>query len=343
MESIYLTNTITDADARNGGVTIMGKQMIGALKAGDRVDSYFSVAYKKPVSEYKYGHMFEFRVADRTGQITVKYWGGENRPSVEKLQSSLERGGVVRIVGEVGEYRGQLEVSVSEKNGGTIDTLESGEYDLSSLVVSLEGLAEMKERLLNFARMVEEPHMVLLLRRFFEDKSFMESFSTCPASIQLHSAAIGGLMHHTLNVAEICSRMLQLQPGLDRDLVIAGALLHDIGKTRSFVISTNINHTVEGNLIGHLIVGDELLMEQIRSIEDFPADLVLKLRHVIASHHGRKEWGSPVEPMMPEALLIHMADDMDAKLNYMALKREEAETEDDWTWDRRLSRLIYLG
>ena len=320
----------------------MTKQMIGELKAGDRVDSYFSVAYKKPVTEYKYGHMFEFRAADRSGQITVKYWGGEDRGRVEKLQGSLERGGVVKLTGEVGEFRNQLEVSVSEKNGGTVSPIGPGEYDVSALVPTLDGMPEMRERLHAFIRTVEEPHIVQLLKAFFEDEGFMEDFSACPASIQLHSAAIGGLLHHTLNVTEICARMVQLQPGLDRDLVTAGSLLHDIGKTRSFAVTTNINHTPEGNLVGHLVIGDELLVERIRTIEGFPEDLAVKLRHILASHHGRKEWGSPVEPMMPEALLVHMADDLDAKLDYMVLKREEAVTEDDWTWDRRLSRLIYL-
>ncbi|UCE81096.1 MAG: HD domain-containing protein [Methanobacteriota archaeon] len=318
------------------------KQMIDALKAGDKVDSYFSVAYKKPVIEYKYGYMFEFRAADKSGQITVKYWGGQDHRRVQELQESLDRGGVARITGEVGEYRNQLEISISEKDGYTVEVLKPGGYEASALVATLDGIPEMRDRLMEFVHIVEEPHIVSLLRGFFEDEAFMESFSTCPASIQLHSAAMGGLIHHTLNVAEICAKMLQLQSGLDRDLVIAGALLHDIGKTRSFEVTTNINHTAEGNLLGHLIIGDELLVERLCTIEGFPVDLSLKLRHVVASHHGRKEWGSPVEPMMPEALLVHEADDLDAKLNYMVSKREGAITEDDWTWDRRLSRLIYL-
>ena len=320
----------------------MQKQMIGGLKAGDKVESYFSVAYKKPVVEYKYGHMFEFRAADRSGQITVKYWGGEDRSRVEKLQESLDRGSVVEISGEVGEYRSQLEISVSEKSGGTLRIVRPGEYDVSTLVMTVDGIPEMKSRLLELVSTIEEPHLVALLKQFFADEAFMEQFSTCPASIQLHSAAIGGLIHHTLNVTDVCLTILQLRRGLDRDLVIAGALLHDIGKTRSYVVTTNINHSLEGNLIGHILVGDELLVQRLREIDSFPEDLALKLRHVIASHHGRKEWGSPVEPMMPEALLVHMADDLDAKLDYMSLKREEAVTEDDWTWDKRLSRLIYL-
>jgi 3'-5' exoribonuclease len=344
VEVIYGLNAIKVISSRPGGGRKMtaDKQFISALKAGDGVDSYFSVAYKKPVTEYKYGHMFEFRAVDRTGQITVKYWGGDDRERVKNLQNAVERGGVVRIKGEAGEYRSQLEISVSEKDGGVIEKLSPGDYDASALLATLEGIPEMRERLMRFVNAVEEPHLSRLLTDQFEDEEFMESFSACPASVQFHSAVIGGLLNHTLTVVETCSKMLQLQPGLDRDLVIAGALLHDIGKTRSYVVAANTNHTPEGNLIGHLVISYELLLDRMRSIDGFPEGLALKLKHVILSHHGRREWGSPIEPMMPEALLVHMADDMDAKLNYMVSRREEAVTEDDWTWDRRLSRLIYL-
>ena len=318
------------------------KQLVKELRSGDKVDSYFSVAYKKPVSAYKYGHMFEFRAVDRTGQITVKYWGGQDQAKVEELQSSLKRGDVVRVLGEVGEFRDQVEISISEKNGGRFVRLEEGEYDLSGLLVVMEGIPEMKERLRAFVNGVEEPHISSLLRSFFDDDGFMEAFASCPASMQLHSAAVGGLLQHTLNVAEICAKVLILQPNLDRDLVMAGALLHDIGKIRSFSVGTSIDHTVEGNLIGHMVIGDEELMERLRTVDGFPDDLALKLRHIIASHHGRREWGSPVEPMMPEALLVHEADDLDAKLDYMVSRREGAVTEDDWMWDKRLGRLIYL-
>lgn len=318
------------------------KQMITQLAVGDKVNSQFSLAYMKPISEYKYGFMFEFRVADRTGQMTAKYWGGRDEDAVKDVQGGLVRGEVITIVGEVGEYREQLEISVSEKDGGEVRPAQPEEYDLADLVPSVENLPEMKAKLLEFISEVEEPHIVRLLRSVFEDEQFMESFCTAPASIQLHSAAVGGLLHHTLNVVELCTKMLQVQPGLDKDLVLAGAMLHDIGKIRSFVVTTNINHTPEGNLIGHIVIGDELLRERIRSIDGFPDDLALKLRHIQASHHGKREWGSPVEPMMPEALLVHQADDMDAKLNYMVAKRADAVTHDDWIWDRRLSRLIYL-
>lgn len=318
------------------------KQLAGELKPGDKVDSYFSVNYKKPVQEYKYGWMFEFRGADRSGQINVKYWGGQDKASVERLHDSFQRDEIVRVKGDISEYRNQLEISVSEKNGGSLMKLVEGDYDIAELIRTYPDIDQMKGHLLDLVRTVEEPNLRSLLGRFFEDKGFLEAFASCPASIQLHSAAIGGLLKHTLNVAEVCIRVTELHKELDADLVLTGALLHDIGKIPSFRVSSNINQTEQGRLIGHVILADQELLAKVKDIQGFPEQLASKLRHMLLAHHGKKEWGSPVEPMFPEALLVHEADDLDAKLDNMISRREEAVTEDDWIWDQRHSRLIYL-
>lgn len=318
------------------------KQMVSSIKSGDRVDSYFSVSYKKPVTAYRHGHMFEFRVADMSGRITVKYWGGEDREAVVRLQESFEPRSVVRVVGDASEYRKRIEVSVSERDGGNVSVLSPGDYDISYLVKARDDVSEMKERLRAFVGLVENPDLRRLLDSFLTDEAFMEAFSTSPASIQMHSAEVGGLLHHTLNVTEICHKALEIHTGVDKDLVIAGALLHDIGKIRNFLVSTNIDHTAEGGLVGHMALGDEELLKRINELPDFPNDLTMRLRHIVASHHGKGEWGSPVEPMIPEAVLVHQADDLDAKVDYIVERRESAETEDDWLWDGRLNRRIYL-
>jgi 3'-5' exoribonuclease len=318
------------------------KQRVRDLKPGDKVDSYFSVSYRKPVSEYKYGSMFEFRAVDRSGQITVKYWGGDDKQAVQCIHDSFDRGDVVKLRGEVSDYRGALEISVSQKNGGMIERLAEGQYSLTELVDTVDNIDELKARLIGFMDQVEEPHLRRLLDSFFADEEYLKAFCLCPASIQLHSAAFGGLLKHTISVAAVCGQVLKLHPELDRDLVIAGALLHDIGKVQSFRVTTHIDQTTEGNLVGHIILGDQELMGHISGIDGFPEDLAGKLRHILLAHHGRKEWGSPVDPMMPEALAVHEADDLDAKLDYMIAKRRDAVTEDDWIWDSRLGRLIYL-
>ena len=342
--SIYVPLPIT---RRNDGPreerrSMASKQLISELKPGDKVDSYFSVNYKKPVSDYKYGSMFEFRVADRSGQITVKYWGGQDKAGVQTVFGSFDREQVVRVKGEVGEYKGQLEVSVSEKNGGSVARILEGEYDTSQLIKAFENIDEMREKLLLFVDSVKDQPMKALLDGFFRDEAFMERFSKSPASITLHSAAVGGLIHHTLNVAEICLRVTELHPELDRDLVITGALLHDIGKVESFRVTSNISQTENGNLLGHIIIGDQMLMAKMRAIDSFPDLTASKLRHIQLAHHGKKEWGSPVEPMFPEALAVHESDDLDAKLDNMITKRADAVTQDDWIWDSRQQRLIYL-
>lgn len=319
-----------------------GKQTVNSLKPGDRVDAFFAVAYKKPVVKYKKGHMFEFRVADRTGQLTVKYWGDADKNAVEELYTSFDKDDVVRLVGSASEYNGQIEVSVSKENDGTVTKLGKGEYDASELVAEVDDIPGKRERLLSLVATVEEPHMRALLESFFADEEFMGRFSSVPASISLHSAAVGGLLHHTLNVAGLALEIVRQHPKLDRDMVLTGALLHDIGKVRSLDVTSRINYTPEGNLLGEIVMGDELLVSHIAGVEGFPDEVTLKLRHMLLSHHGKREWGSPVEPMIPEALAVHEADDTDAKVEYMIVRRDEAVTNDDWTWDGRLKRLIYL-
>jgi 3'-5' exoribonuclease len=318
------------------------KQVIAELKPGEKVDSYFSVGYKKPVTEYKYGWMFEFRIADRSGQMTAKYWGSQDKELVQSVHDSFQREDVVQLRGEAAEYRGATEVSVSEKNGGSIARLAAGGYDLEELIRSYDNVPEMKSQLSELKNSIGNESLKQLLDEFFGDEEFMEAFASAPASIQMHSAAVGGLLRHTLNVARICLEVVELHPDLDRDLVLAGALLHDIGKVQSFRVTSNITQTEGGNLLGHIVLGDQELMSRIARVEGFPEELASKLRHILLSHHGRKEWGSPVEPMLPEALLVHEADDLDAKIDYMVSKKADAVTEDDWIWDSRLQRLIYL-
>lgn len=343
VKKIYLPLPITPTGPGKERLRDMaGKKLVSELRPGDRVDSYFSVAYKKPVVEYANGWMFEFRVGDRSGQATAKYWGGRDRELVKGVHDSFNRDDVVHITGEAKEYRGQMEIAVSEKDGGTVRRLGDGEFDVRELIRARQDIPEMTAKLAEVVRSVREPHLRKLLDSFASDEEFMEGFRSAPASIQLHAAAIGGLLHHTLNVVSLCEKMCELHPDLDRDLVVTAALLHDIGKVASFKVTSNITQTPEGNLLGHIVMGDQELTMRMNAIEGFPDMLALKLRHVLLAHHGKRDWGSPVEPMLPEALAVHMADDVDAKLDYMTTQLSEAVTEDDWIWDRRLQRLLYL-
>ena len=319
------------------------KKTIAEMKTGDRVDSVFSVHYKKSISEYRYGSMFEFRVADRTGQITVKYWGGEDPADVLKVFETVGRDVIVQIKGTVGEYRGAIELAVNPNEGGLVRPLSEGEYDIRELMGTVDDIPGLVARLDQAIAGVKDPHHSAVLGKVFGDKKFMEEFSKCPASIMLHSAEIGGLVYHTLNVLDHCMVAWEHYQKMDRDLLTTGALLHDVGKVRSFRVTTNINQTEEGIFLGHVVIGMNLVKSKIDEIPDFPDDKQNKLLHIILSHHGRKEWGSPVEPAIPEAQTVHVADDFDAKLSYMMFKREEATTDDSFIWDHRFKRHIYVG
>jgi len=319
------------------------KKAIIDMKPGDKVDSVFSVHYKKSISEYKYGSMFEFRVADRTGQITVKFWGGEDPAEVLKVFETVSRDVIVQIRGTVGEYRGAMELAVNPNEGGMVKVLSEGEYDIKELMGTVDDIPGLVAKLREAVAGVKDPHYSAVLKKFFDDQKFMEEFSKCPASIMLHSAEIGGLVYHTLNVLDHCMVAWEHYQKMDRDLLITGALLHDIGKVRSFRVTTNINQTEEGIFLGHLVIGMNIVKSKIDEIEGFPVEKENKLLHIILSHHGRKDWGSPVEPAIPEAQTVHTADDFDAKLSYMIFKREEATTDDSFIWDHRFKRHIYMG
>lgn len=322
-------------------MTVNSGKKIAELRQGDKVNSILSLQYKKPVTDYKKGTMFEFKASDRTGQITVKYWGGTDPVEVLKAYESLEKDCVVRVTGTASEYRGNLEIAVNPDEGGSVKRLSEGEYDVKELIGMREDVDQLQARMRREIESVADGHYSTLLRAVFDD-GFMAEFSKCPASISLHSSEIGGLLFHTMNVVALCKTAWENYKGMDRDLLLTGAMLHDVGKVDSFKITTNIGQTDEGAFLGHVVVGMDLVKKKIEVIPDFPADKKNKMLHIVLSHHGKKEWGSPVEPSIPEALAIHYADDFDAKLEYIIGKRQEASTDDSWIWDWRMKRMIYL-
>jgi 3'-5' exoribonuclease len=318
------------------------KAMVSGLKAGERVDSHFAVKYKKAPKEYKYGWMFEIRISDASGEMSAKYWGGPEKDVALALFDSFTSGDVVRISGEVREFGPGTEISVSPRGGGSITKMAQGEYELADLVGKSPVDAEaMKGELQALVGSVQEPNLRAVLDKFFGDGGISEVFSAAPASMQMHSNYSGGLLEHSVKVARICDAMAAQYPDVDRNLLVAGALLHDIGKVRELEIGTSIEVTGEGMFRGHVVIGDQMVGEAVAGVPAFPMELALKLSHMMLSHHGHKEWGSPKEPQTAEALLLHLADMADSQVFQFLRARAEARTDDDWAWDRRLGH-IYL-
>ncbi len=314
-------------------------QFISELKPGDIVNDMFAVKFKKPPKRYEAGYYFEIRLSDRTGEITAKYWGSSEE-NVTKIYESFGKGSVIHISGIVTEYKNKPEISIEEKN--IFKVLDKDQYFLEDFIgFTKKDINKMKEELLSFSEKVKNYYLKKILDMFFQDKNFMEKFCSSPAAMHYHQNYFGGLLEHTLNVTKIVSTIYELHPEMDYDLLITGALLHDIGKIKEFEYDTSIDVSREGMLLGHIILGNEMVQEKIKQIEGFPEILSLKLQHIILSHHGRNEFGSPKEPQLPEAMAIHLADELDAKLDLMIRFKSEARTEDPWIWTRIFGH-IYL-
>lgn len=318
----------------------MKKQFVKDLKSGARVDSVFAVKFKKPVRNYVNGYMFEVRVADKTGEITAKYWGDNDENNVQKLYDDFQKPDVIRITGTANEYMGRLEIGISKTDGDIVE--KTDEYDVTDFIASSErDIDEMMNTLKNTVGSVKNPHLKTLLETLLKDKKFIDGFKKAPASMMYHQNCIGGLLEHTLNVIKICETLCGIYPGLDRDLLVTSAVLHDVGKVFELEVSTVIDVSEDGMLRGHVIIGEEFVNERIKKIIDFPETLKLKLLHMILSHHGEKRFGAPKEPQLPEAVALHYADYCDAKVDLFLKAKSEAKTEDKWIWDRKLGH-VYL-
>ncbi len=315
-------------------------QFVKYLRMGENVDSLFAVKYKKPPREYTSGFWFEFRVGDNSGEITAKYWGDREEEQIKEIYERFQTNDVVHITGRVSEFRDKLEIALDTTSA--IRRCEPSEYDMGDFVAKTsKDIGQMMQELLKIIDLVKNPHLKSLLHSFFGDQEFVEKFKNCPGSMHRHQNYIGGLLEHTLNVIKLCNSMYILHPSLDKDLLLTGAMLHDIGKIEEYNVTTSIDVSEEGMLRGHLIIGEQMILERIERLENFPEVLRLKLAHIILSHHGHNEYGSPKNPQFPEALAIYYSDECDAKIDYCIRLKKEAETEDPWIYTKDFKH-IYL-
>ncbi|PJB21018.1 MAG: hypothetical protein CO114_07600, partial [Euryarchaeota archaeon CG_4_9_14_3_um_filter_38_12] len=247
---------------------------------------------------------------------------------------------VIRVTGTANEYMGRLEIGISKTDRDILE--KTDEYDVTDFVASSErDIDEMMNELTGTAESIKNAHLKTLLEKMLKDEKFIDRFKKSPASMMYHQNCVGGLLEHTLNVVKICETLCEIYPVLDRDLLIAGALLHDVGKVFELEVSTVIDVSEDGMLRGHIIIGEEFVNERIKKIIDFPETLKLKLLHMILSHHGEKRFGAPKEPQLPEAVALHYADYCDAKVDLFLKAKSEAKTEDKWIWDKKLGH-VYL-
>jgi len=302
------------------------------LKENDRVSGLYLVKVKRLGTTKKGDPFLSLVLADRTGEVEARVWD-----DAESASRRFGEGDVVAVEGRAGSYRNvvQLVLSRVDKAGPVEDPslfLESSPLDAREMMGALR-------RLLGT---IENPHLKRLVERFLSDRAFTELFRKAPAAKNFHHGYLGGLLEHTLSVCRLAASIAGHYPDLDRDLLLCGAFLHDIGKTREYAYTTHIDYTDEGRLLGHLALGTAMLDEKLSGLRSFPAELAVRLKHLILSHHGELSFGSPKRPKFLEAFALHLADDLDAKMNGLRRFMDRDRSDGAWTEFNRLFERYFL-
>lgn len=322
--------------------TCMKEQYVKDLQPDQTISDYYAVSSKSSLKQYKgkQGTWFSFDMSDRTGTITAKFWGGQDEDATKKMHSSFYDGDVVSIKnGRTQIYRDALEVHLTES---TCEVLRSDSYDTAELVPrSGRDIPEMISQLYSEIDAIANPDIKRLLKSVFDD-DLVRQYSETPAAKSYHHNYVGGLLEHVLSMVALGKTVAkQYEPELDQDLLVAGCMLHDLGKIFTYETTTTIGYTVPGTLLGHIPMGAKLVEDKIDGLEDFPAELKNKILHLILSHHGSLDAGSPVPPMFAEAVALHKIDDCDAKIKNAIQERTELrQTGQELV--RQWSRNIYL-
>ncbi len=312
----------------------MSKRYINELAEGERIVAHFLVQSKQLLTTKSGKPYISMILQDKTGSISAKLWD-----SAIEFYETFRNNDVIKVDANVELYNKELQLVVRR-----LRTSEPDEIDLSDFLrQSAHDAEEMLLELRSYIESVDNPHLKALLEGFFLDEDFAKKFAASPAARNIHHVCVGGLLEHTLSTARICEYLTTHYEGVDADLLITMAILHDIGKVKELEVMPSINYTEEGNLLGHITIGIQMVDEVIARIPGFPPKLRMLVEHMLLSHHGQTEWGSPRPPMFLEAEILHRADDLDVKVD--VIKRalsEDRDPESSWTvYQRALERVLY--
>lgn len=296
-------------------------------KDGDRIFDIYLCKHKLSAVT-KNGKPYESLILqDKTGTIDAKVWDPNNAGIAD-----FDVLDYIEVYGDITSFQGALQVNVKR-----IRKCQEGEFDPADyLPVSKFNIEEMYKELLGYISRVENPYLKELLKAFFvEDEAFVSVFKKSSAAKTVHHGFVGGLLQHTLSVVRLCEYYCQAYPLLNKDLLISAAMCHDIGKTRELSLFPQNDYTDEGQFLGHIVIGAEMVGEKMNQIPGFPALLASELKHCILSHHGEYEFGSPKKPAIMEAVALNFADNTDAKMQTFT-EMLESTTETGWLGFNRL-------
>jgi len=319
----------------------MSRQYVNQLGHKDPVNEVF-IASDKQLRPNRSGNLYlQVELSDRTGNISARMWNAS-----ERAYKSFDNGDYVLVEGTAQLFQGAMQLIATRLT--RVDPQEVNEDDFTPIPqVEVDKLVL---RLGEILRDINDPHLKTLAECFLLDEAFMEKFIRAPAGIKNHHAYLGGLLQHVVGLMEVVLRISPCYPQIDRDLLLCGAFLHDIGKIDELGYEREMVYTDEGQLIGHVVMAVGMLAEKVReaeklSGEPIPEETVLRVKHMLVSHHGEYEFGSPKLPMTLEAVALCFLDNLDAKINAFGLLiSEDPNVDSSWThYHPNISRKLFKG
>ena len=293
------------------------------------------VVITKQVKPKKTGEPYlALTLGDRSGQIEAKMWD-----NVEDFLDAFEQDDFLKVKGLINKYKNRFQLTIHK-----LRRMQEAEVDFADyLPKTTKDIGELWRTLAQFVGTIQNPYLKQLLELFMSDPEIAERYRSAPAAKSLHHAYIGGLLDHVVSLFRSCELMCRNYPQVNRDLLYAGAFLHDVGKIYELTYNRSFSYTTRGQLLGHMIIELEMLKAKVDQVPGFPAQLKTLLEHLIISHHGEYEFGSPKLPMFPEALLLHYLDDLDSKMEAMRAQfARDADLEGVWTsYNSSLGRPLF--
>ena len=319
----------------------MARQFLKELKDGDSVDEVYLLSDKQLRANRQANLFLLATLRDRTGQMSGMLWN-----ITEESVAGFQAGDFVKVRGKVQLFQGNMQMILTAIRPVSPDNLDPDDFEQKPTANVEALLKRMREMLLS----IEHPALRSLMECFLVDESLIGDLSVAAAGVKTHHAYRGGLLEHIVNIMETAKRIEDLYPAVDFDLLLAGIFLHDLGKVREMSLDNAFVYTDEGQLLGHMLIGIEMLNEKIAATtrmtgEPFPNELALRLKHMIISHHGSYEFGSARLPMTPEAIALHYLDNLDAKVHEFARTiADDPNTGSSWTpFIARIDRKLFKG
>lgn len=312
----------------------MSKRYINELSEGERIVGHFLVQSKQLLTTKSGKPYISMILQDKTGRVSAKLWD-----NASEFFDTFKANDVIKVDANVEIYNKELQLVIRR-----LRTSEAQEFELSDFVCqSGNDIDEMFLELLSCVESIENPHLKALLESFFHDEDFVKKFKEAPAARNIHHVYVGGLLEHILSTVRLCEYLTTHYQNLDADLLLTMAILHDIGKVNELEVTPSINYTEEGNLLGHIIIGIQMVDDKIARMPNFPPKLRMLVEHMLLSHHGQSEWGSPRPPMFLEAEILHRADDLDVKVDIITRAlADDRDPDSPWTaYQRTLERILY--